>query len=141
MYAAERKTIILCGRELIKTNLYLEIPMGYYGRVVGRSGLANFKGILIFNGTVDSEYSGNVCVVLFNLNNLSYVVEIGNQIGQFLVEERNYIKFVEYNSLPDSDRSSNGFDSTLAVEYCHIVIILVLHKVLLLWSYYMRLEF
>ena len=81
MYVAERKTIIPRGRELIKTDLCPEIPKGYYGRVVGRSGLANFKRILAFNGTIDSGYRGSVCVVLFNLSNFSYVVEIGNRIG------------------------------------------------------------
>ena len=88
MFAAERKTIVQHGRELIKTNLCLKISNGYSGRVVGRSGLANFKGIFAFNGTVNSEYRGNVCVVLFNLSNFTYVVEIGNQIGQFIVEKR-----------------------------------------------------
>ena len=113
LYAAERKTIVSHGRELIKTDLCLKIPKGYYGRVVGRAGQANFKGLFAFNGTVDAEYRGNVCVVLFSLGNFSYVVEIGNPIGQFIVEKRNDIKFVEYNSLPDSDCSNNGFGSTL----------------------------
>ena len=78
LYAAKRKTIVSHGTELIKTDLCLEIPKGYYGRVVGRSGLANLKGIFVFNSTVDAEYRGNVCIVLFNLSNFSYVVEIGN---------------------------------------------------------------
>ena len=73
------------------------------------SGLAIFKGIFAFNGTVDAEDRGNVCVVLFNLSNFSYVVEIGNLIGQFIVEKRNIIKFVDYNPLPDSDRSNDAF--------------------------------
>ena len=113
LFAAERKTIVQHGRGLIKTNLCLEIPEGCYGRIVGKSGLANFEGIFAFNGTVDSKYRGNVCVVLFNLSNFTYVVEIGNRFGQFLVEKRNDIKFVEYNSLSKSDRSNNGFGSTL----------------------------
>ena len=112
LFAAERKVIVPHRRELIKTDLCLEIPKGYYGRVVGRSGLANFKGILVFNGTVNSEYRGKICDVLFNLSNLTYV-EIGNRIGKFMVEKRNDIKFVEYNSLLDSDWSNNGFGSTL----------------------------
>ena len=103
LFAAERKTIVSLRRVLIKTNLCLEIPKDYYGRVVGKSGLANFQGIFAFYGTIDAEYRGNVCVVLFSLGNFSYVVEIGNRIGQFIVEKRNDIKFVEYNSLPDSD--------------------------------------
>ena len=81
MYAAERKVIIPRGRELIKSVICLEIPKGYYGRVVRRSNLAIFKGMSAFNGTVDSEYRGNVCVILFNLSNFTYVVEIGNRIG------------------------------------------------------------
>ena len=114
MFAAERKVIVPHGKGLlIKTDLCLEIPKGYYGRVVGRSGLANFKGILVFSGTVNSEYRGNICVVLFNFSNLSYVVEIGNQIRQFMVEKRNDIKFLEYNSLSDFDQLNNGFGSTL----------------------------
>ena len=83
------------------------------GRVVGRSGLVNVKGIIAFNVTVNAEYRGNVCVVLFNLSIFTYVVEIGNLIRQFIVEKRNDIKFVEYNSLPNSDRSNNGFGTTL----------------------------
>ena len=113
LFATERKTIVPCGRELIKTNLCLEIPKAYYERIVGRSSLANFKEIFVFNGTVDSECRGNVCVVLFNLSNFTYVVEIGNRIGQFIVGKRNDIRFVEYNSLSDSDWSNNGFGSTL----------------------------
>ena len=81
MYAADRKFIIPRRRELIKAVICLEIPKGCYGRVVGKSNLAIFKGMLAFNGTVDSEYRGNVCVVLFNLSNFTYVVEIGNRIG------------------------------------------------------------
>ena len=114
MYPTERKTFVSHRRQLIKTDLCLEIPKDYYGRVVGRSGLANFKGIFAFNGTVNSEYRGKVCVILFTLSSFTYVVEIGNRVGQFIVEKRNDIKFVEYNSLPDSDQSNNGFGSTLA---------------------------
>ena len=102
LYAADRKVIIPRRRELIKAVICLEIPKGYYRRVVGRSDLVIFKGMLAFNGTVNSEYRGNVCVV-----------EIGNRIGQFIVEKRNDIKFVKYNSLSDSDRSNNGFGSIL----------------------------
>ena len=121
-YLLFKKNIFRCccntieKRELIKTNLCIEIPKGYYESVVRRSGLVNLKGLFAFNGTVNAEYKGNVCVVLFNLSNFNYVVEIGNWIGQFIVEKRNDIKFVEYNYLPDSDRSNNGFGSTLGFK-------------------------
>ena len=63
LYAVERKTIVSHGRELIKSDLCLEIPKVSYERVVRRSGLANFTGIFAINGTFDAEYRGNVCVV------------------------------------------------------------------------------
>ena len=93
MFSAKRKSIVSFGTELIKADLCHEIPKGYYGGVVKRSGLANCKGIFAFNGSIDSEYRGNICVVLFSLSNFSYVVEIGNRIGKFLVKKRNDIKF------------------------------------------------
>ena len=143
LYAAERKTIVSHGRELIKTNLCLEIPKRYYGRVVGRSGLANFKGIFAFSGTADSEYKGNVCVVLFNLSNFTYIVEIGNRFGQFLVEKRNDIKFVEYNSLSKSDWSYNGFGSTLGFKQlpCFCKFCVVISSLSLNFKFLVRIPF
>ena len=52
-------------RKLIRLGLFIAIPEGYYGRIVGRSGLANVHGITVDNGTIDSDYRGIVCVVLF----------------------------------------------------------------------------
>ena len=99
MISLLQKTIVRQWRELIKTDLCLEIPKGYYGRVAGRSGLAIFKEIFLLNGNVNSEYTRNLCVVLFDLSNFTYIVEIGNRIGQFIVEKRNDIKLAEYNCL------------------------------------------
>ena len=99
MISLLQKTIVPQWRELIKTDLCLEIPKGYYGRVAGRSDLAIFKEIFLFNGNVNSEYTGSLCVVLFDLSNFTYIVEIGNRIGQFIVEKRNDIKLAEYNCL------------------------------------------
>ena len=65
----------LWNRELIRFDLFIAIPEGYYGRIVGRSGLANVHGITVYNGTIDSDSQGIVCVVLFNLSNEGYVVE------------------------------------------------------------------
>ena len=77
--------------------MFIAIPEGYYGRIVGCSGLANTHGITVHNGTIDSDYRGIVCVVLFNLFNEEYVVETGNRIGQLIIERCYTPKFVEVN--------------------------------------------
>ena len=56
LYAAETKVLKLWSRELIRLDLFMAIPVGYYGRIVGRSGLANVHGIMVHNGTIDSDY-------------------------------------------------------------------------------------
>ena len=85
----------------------------FYGKIVGRSGLANVHSIVAFNGTVDADCRGTVCVVLFNLFDNEYIVEIGNRIAQLIIEKYCDVKFVEYNELPDTKRSVGGFDSSL----------------------------
>ena len=67
-------------RALIKVKLSFATPTGFYGKIVGHFGLANVHGIDALNDTVDSYYRGTVCVVLFNLSDNEYIVEIGNRI-------------------------------------------------------------
>ena len=69
LWAANAKVLKLWSRELIRLDLFIAIPERYYGRIVGRSGLANTHGISVHNGTIDMDYRGIVCVVLFNLFN------------------------------------------------------------------------
>ena len=64
------------------------ILTGFYGKIVGRSGLANVHNIVAFNGTVDADYQGTVSVVLFNLSDNEYIVEISNRIAQLIIEKR-----------------------------------------------------
>ena len=74
-------------RVLIKIKLSFVIPTGFYGKIVERSSLANVRGISEFNGTVDTDYRRTVCVVLLNLSNNEYIVEIGNLIAQLIIEK------------------------------------------------------
>ena len=64
------------------------ILTGFYGKIVGRSGLANVHNIVAFNGTVDADYQGTVSVVLFNLSDNECIVEISNRIAQLIIEKR-----------------------------------------------------
>lgn len=69
------------------------------GGIIGHSGLANVHGITAFNGTIDSDYRGTVCVILFNLTNEKYVVETGNRIAQLIIERCFTLKFAEVSNL------------------------------------------
>ena len=75
----------------------MQFQLVFYGKIVGRSGLANAQGIVAFNGTVDTDYRGTVCVVLFNLSDNEYVVEIGNRIAQLIIKKSYDVRFVEYS--------------------------------------------
>ena len=85
LWAAERRVLKPWTRELIRLDLFIAIPEGYYGRIVGPSSLANVHGITVHRGTNDSDYRGIVCMVLLNLSNEEYVVETGNSIGQLML--------------------------------------------------------
>ena len=114
LYAAESKSLKPRDWVLIKLQLSFAIPTGFYGKIVGRSGLANVHGIVAFNGTVDADYRGTVFVVLFNLSDNEHIVEIGNRIAQLIIEKCYDVKFVECNELPDTQRSVGGFGSSLS---------------------------
>ena len=92
----------------------MAILVGYYGRIIGRSGFTNVHGITIYNGTIDSEYRGKVCVVLFNLSNEEYVVETGNRIAQLIIERCFTPKFVEVSKFTEekTKREEKGFGSS-----------------------------
>ena len=79
----------------------MSIPEGYYGRIVGWSGITNMCGIIVYDGTTDSDYQGVVYVVLFNLSNKEYMVEAGNCIAQLIIERCFTPKFVKVSKFVD----------------------------------------
>ncbi|AEI38653.1 deoxyuridine 5'-triphosphate nucleotidohydrolase (plasmid) [Blattabacterium sp. (Blattella germanica) str. Bge] len=84
-------------RKIIRTGLFIEIPIGYEGQIRPRSGLAFHHGITVFNnpGTIDSDYRGEIKVLLLNLSNSSFVVENGNKIAQIIFIKYNKIKWIK----------------------------------------------
>ena len=101
-------------RALVKTGLFMEIPVGFECQVRPRSGLALKKGITVLNspGTVDADYRGEVGVILINLSNETFVVEDGERVAQMVVAEFKQISWDETNSLESTDRGAGGFGST-----------------------------
>lgn len=80
-YAAEDKIIKSCGRELIKLDLQVVIPDGFYGRIVGRSDWVPKCEMLVGSGTINSDYLGVVYVILFNFSNVEYQIKKCNRIA------------------------------------------------------------
>ena len=101
--------------ELIHTGIHLEIPFGYHVEIRSRSGLAAKHGVFVLNspGTVDSDYTGEICVILCNLGNEPYVVEKGDRIAQGVVMKHEISVFVKKHRISkETKRGSCGFGST-----------------------------
>ncbi len=101
-------------RLLVPTGLILEIPPGWEGQVRPRSGLALRHGIGVVNapGTIDSDYRGEVAVILINLGAAPFPVQRGDRIAQLVISPVAHIEWEESEALSESDRGSGGFGSS-----------------------------
>lgn len=101
-------------RVLIKTGLFLEIPEGYEAQVRPRSGLALNKGVTVLNspGTIDSDYRGEVGVILINLSNEDFIVKDGERIAQMVISSHEKAEWISVATLADSQRGEGGFGHT-----------------------------
>lgn len=99
-------------RKLFKTGIHIQLPAGYYGRIAPRSGLALKQGIDVLAGVIDADYTGEVGVILINLNNTPVTVDTSKAIAQLIIEECHDMRFMEVSDLNETDRNSGGFGST-----------------------------
>ncbi|MCP4202124.1 MAG: dUTP diphosphatase [bacterium] len=101
-------------RVAIPTGLALEIPVGWEGQVRPRSGLAARHGLALVNapGTIDSDYRGEVSVLVINLGQEAVSLHRGQRIAQLVIAPCSRVNLVEVDSLEPSDRGSGGFGST-----------------------------
>jgi dUTP pyrophosphatase len=101
-------------RMLVPTGLYLEIPSGLECQVRPRSGLALKKGITVLNtpGTIDSDYRGEVGVILINLSNENFTIEPNDRIAQLVFCPVIQVTLIETDALESSERGTGGFGST-----------------------------
>jgi dUTP pyrophosphatase len=112
--ADEAITIPPGGRVAVPTGLAFEIPQGFEGQVRPRSGLARKFGITLPNapGTVDSDYRGEVMVLLANLGAEAYVVQPGDRVAQLVIAPVVTAELEEAESLEESKRGDGGFGHT-----------------------------
>jgi len=101
-------------RALIPTGLFIEIPEGYEGQVRPRSGLAAKHGITVLNspGTIDSDYRGEIKVILVNISNKAFTVNNGERIAQLVFAAHETAEWDEQIELASTDRGEGGFGHT-----------------------------
>lgn len=102
------------SRALVPTGLHISIPEGYEGQIRGRSGLALNHGITLANGigTIDSDYRGEVKVILVNLSEEPFVINNGDRIAQLVVIKYEKIQLEEVVELEETNRGEGGFGHT-----------------------------
>jgi dUTP pyrophosphatase len=100
--------------EMVPTGIALEIPYGYEGEIRARSGLAAKFGIGVLNspGTIDSDYRGEIKVILFNFGKKDFEIKKGDRIAQLIISKVERIDLVEVEDLESTKREDGGFGST-----------------------------
>ena len=114
--AALKEPVVLGSmqRALIPTGLFIELPAGTEGQVRPRSGLAYKHGITVLNspGTIDSDYRGELKVILINLSDQDLTIKNGDRIAQLVVARHEQIQFENAEILSVSERGAGGFGHT-----------------------------
>ncbi len=101
-------------RTLIPTGLYIELPLGYEAQIRPRSGLSIKKGISLVNapGTIDSDYRGEIGVILVNLSNEPQTIAAGERIAQMVIAKYEQVGWQQVEVLSETNRGAGGFGST-----------------------------
>lgn len=129
LYSTEFVKLRPFERKIIKTGICIQLPPNYYARIAPRSGLAIKNGIHVNGGVIDEDYTGEIGVILVNLNIIGSYMQPGHlesiigsandfsitpgmKIGQMIIEKYYPFEFQEVEQLDNTDRSSGGFGST-----------------------------
>tara|TARA_R100001369_G_scaffold12237_1_gene26205 strand:+ start:4727 stop:5161 length:435 start_codon:yes stop_codon:yes gene_type:complete len=111
---SESSTLKPLQRAIVKTGLFIELPIGFEAQVRPRSGLAAKKGVTVLNspGTIDADYRGEIGVILVNLSNEDFTIENGERIAQLVIAKHERAVWEEVETLEETSRGSGGFGST-----------------------------
>jgi len=106
--------ILSLQRILIPTGIFVEIPEGYEAQIRPRSGLALKHGLTVLNtpGTIDSDYRGEISIILINLGSDEFILEPGIKIAQMVFSRYESVHFIEVNELTETSRGAGGFGHT-----------------------------
>lgn len=102
------------ARALVPTGLILELPLGTDAQIRPRSGLALKHGVTVLNspGTIDSDYRGEIKILLINHGETEYIVRRGDRVAQMIISQHNHVELRETKLLKDTARGKGGFGST-----------------------------
>lgn len=108
---AEPITLQPMERKLIPTGLFMQLPVGYEAQIRPRSGLALKRGLTVLNtpGTIDSDYRGEVGVILINLSNEPQTIEPAERICQMVIAKHEQPEVIEVEVLDETERGAGGF--------------------------------
>jgi dUTP pyrophosphatase len=101
-------------REIVPTGIFLEIPQGMEAQIRPRSGLAAKNGVTVLNtpGTIDSDYRGEIKVILINLSDRDFIIKNGDRIAQMVFAPYVQVEFDEVTELSNTQRGTGGFGHT-----------------------------
>ncbi|MDO7137064.1 dUTP diphosphatase [Algibacter lectus] len=110
----EAITLKPLARTIVKTGLFIELPIGFEAQVRPRSGLAAKKGVTVLNapGTIDADYRGEIGVILVNISNEDFVIESGERIAQLVIAKHERAEWISVEELSETSRGEGGFGST-----------------------------
>jgi dUTP pyrophosphatase len=111
---SEAITLQPLERAIVKTGLFLELPVGFEAQVRPRSGLAAKNGVTVLNapGTIDADYRGEIGVILVNLSNTAFTIENGERIAQMIIAKHERAEWKLVTQLSETARGEGGFGST-----------------------------
>ncbi len=116
LYANIDNSLIIKSLEriIIPTGIFIELPNGFEAQIRPRSGLALKNGVTVLNspGTIDSDYRGEIKVILINLSNEHFEISAGMRIAQMIIAKYEKIEWTEVKTLSETLRSSGGFGHT-----------------------------
>ena len=112
LYSPTNVLVPAHDKVLVDLGIALQIPMGYYGQIASRSGLAIHHHIHVGAGVVDPDYTGSIHVLLMNFSSQDHVIEKNHRIAQMLLEKVAYPIICEVSQISSTERGAKGFGST-----------------------------
>ena len=108
------ETLQSLERKLIPTGLFIELPLGYEAQIRPRSGMAWKKGLTLLNtpGTIDSDYRGEIKIIIVNLSDGPQTIEHGERIAQMIISKHEHAVWSESVELQETERGVGGFGHT-----------------------------
>ena len=112
LYSPEKITLLPGKATLIEMGITFTFPQGTYGRIAPRSGLALRHNIWINGGVIDPDYTGEIKIIMINLNSENYYIQQNDKICQIICEKIQIPTLEEVDYINETERSNNGFGST-----------------------------